>query len=152
MATRFSVFAVAVLLVAFAGGVAGAEPSASLPDIEDEVMCPTCGVPLSHAFSPQAERQRSFIRAEIARGKSKEQIKRALVAEFGESVLALPRDEGFELTAYLAPVGAVLIAALSLAIGMVRWRRRQPDAGRAQAELSPSETARLERDLSRSDP
>jgi cytochrome c-type biogenesis protein CcmH len=146
-------FAIAALLIAPASGVAGAaEPSASLPDIEDEVMCPTCGVPLSHAFSPQAERQRGFIRAEIARGRSKEEIKRALVAEFGENVLALPRDEGFELTAYLAPVGAVLFAALSLGIGMVRWRRRRAvGAGPAAADPSPSETARLERDLSRYD-
>jgi cytochrome c-type biogenesis protein CcmH len=151
--SRFRILAVAALLVASAAGVAeAAEPRASLPDIEDEVMCPTCGVPLSHAFSPQAERQRGFIRAQIARGRSKEQIKQALVAEFGESVLASPRDEGFELTAYLAPVGAVLIAALSLGVGMIRWRRRRSaPAGAGAPEPSPAEAARLDRDLARYD-
>lgn len=153
MSRRLTIFALAALLVTPTGGLAATgEPQASLPDIEDEVMCPTCGVPLSHAFSPQAERQRGFIRAEIARGRSKEQIKQALVVEFGENVLAQPRDEGFELTAYLAPVAAVLIAALALGIGMTRWRRRRDlVAGPAAAEPSPSEAARLERDLSRYD-
>src|SRR4051794_29608804 len=56
---------------------------ASLPDIEDEVMCPTCGVPLALAFSPQAERERQFIRDQIDRGRTKQEIKDALVAEFG---------------------------------------------------------------------
>ena len=154
MSRCLSVFAVAVLLLAGAAPVApGAEQRASLPDIEDEVMCPTCGVPLSHAFSPQAERQRAFIRAQITRGRSKEQIKQALVAEFGESVLAEPKDSGFELTAYLAPIGAVLIATLVLAMGMVRWRRRRSEGAAPDiAALSPADQARLERELSRYDP
>ncbi|MFM9043819.1 MAG: hypothetical protein ACKOPI_06765, partial [bacterium] len=48
--------------------VAGAE-QASLPDIEDEVMCPICGTILEASNSPQAEREREFIRAQIAQGK-----------------------------------------------------------------------------------
>src|SRR5207244_3435654 len=85
---------------------------ASLPDIEDEVMCPTCGVPLNLSFSPQAERERSFIRQQIAQGKTKDQVKQALVSEFGRDVLATPRHSGFGLTAYLVPVLAFAIAAL----------------------------------------
>ena len=91
-------------------------------------MCPTCGTVLAHAFSPQAERQRLFIRAQIEQGRTKEQIKDALVAEFGEDVLATPRDEGFDLTAYLVPIAAVAIAAIAIALGLLRWRRRPPVA------------------------
>jgi cytochrome c-type biogenesis protein CcmH len=131
-----------------------AEPRASLPDIEDEVMCPTCGTPLGLAFSPQAERQRRFIRAQIAQGRSKEQIKQALVAEFGEEVLALPDDEGFDLAIYLVPAVALLAAGTAIAFGLVRWRRRGA-VGPAEPDLiepSPADSARLERDLSRYDP
>jgi cytochrome c-type biogenesis protein CcmH len=126
------------------------QPRASLPDIEDEVMCPTCGTPLAHAFSPQAERERLFIRQLIAQGKTKQQIKDALVAEFGEDVLASPRSEGFDLTAYLVPIAAVAIAAVAIALGLLRWRRR-PAAGAdaPEAAVSPSDAARLERDLKR---
>src|SRR5690349_11463189 len=52
------------LLFAAAGTAMAAPQRASLPDIENEVMCPTCGVALSQSFSPQAERERDFIRAE----------------------------------------------------------------------------------------
>ena len=130
-----------------------AEPRASLPDIEDEVMCPTCGTVLAHAFSPQAERERIFIRAQIEQGKTKQQIKDALVAEFGEDVLATPRDEGFDLIAYLVPIGAALLAVVGIALGLMRWRRQGQAAGEPAApSLSPADSARLEKDLSRFDP
>lgn len=138
-------------LPAFAGAEA---PRASLPDIEDEVMCPTCGVALNQAFSPQAERERAFIRAEIAKGRTKEQIKQELVSEFGPRVLATPQtgDSSFNWAAYLVPIAAVAAAAVALVLGLRRWRRRPPAAGDPQAaELSPAEAARLEQDLSRYD-
>ena len=69
-------------------------------------MCPTCGTPLGLAFSPQAERERQFIRDQIEQGKTKDEIKDALVAEYGSNVLALPDDKGFDLTAYLVPAAA----------------------------------------------
>ena len=148
-----ALLALCVLLAvpAFAGAAA---PRASLPDIEDEVMCPTCGVALNQAFSPQAERERDFIRAEIARGRTKEQIKQELASEFGARVLATPQtgDSSFNWAAYLVPVGVIGAAALALLIGLRRWRRRpaREDSEKA-AELPPEEAARLEQDLSRYD-
>ncbi len=150
------VAAVALLAAgALPAGAGAAEPQASLHDLEDEVMCPTCGTPLGLAFSPQAERQRLFIRRQIAQGRTKEQIKDALVAEFGPEVLALPDNEGFDLTAYLVPAGALAVALAVIAVGLVRWRRRGEDVQREAgtvAALSPADAARLERDLSRYDP
>jgi cytochrome c-type biogenesis protein CcmH len=127
---------------------------ASLPDIEDEVMCPTCGVALNQSFSPQAERERDFIRAQIAKGHSKEQIKRQLVGEFGPRVLATPQtdDSEFNLTAYLVPIAAILAAALALVLWLRRWRSQPAGApGPRASELSPEDAARLERDLSKYD-
>jgi cytochrome c-type biogenesis protein CcmH len=138
-------------LPAFAGAAA---PKASLPDIEDEVMCPTCGVALNQAFSPQAERERNFIRAQIAKGQTKEQIKQELANEFGPRVLATPQtdDSTFNWAAYLVPIAAIAAAAVALVFGLRRWRARPPAGGQEQpAELSPAETARLEQDLSRYD-
>ena len=59
------------LLPAVAGAV---QPRASFPDIEDEVMCDTCNVPLNIAESPRADQLRREIRAMIARGMTKPQI------------------------------------------------------------------------------
>src|SRR3954447_13774272 len=134
---------------------AGAAPRASLPDIEDEVMCPTCGVPLNQAFSPQAERERSFIRAEIAKGRSKDEIKDTLVSEFGPRVLATPQtgDSTFNWAAYLIPIGVIGAAAIAIVLAL-RRRRRRPEINvpeKVAPELSPSNSARLEQDLSRYD-
>ena len=71
-----------------------AEPRASLPDIEDEVMCPICGTLLELSEAPQAERERVFIRNLIAAGATKEEIKDALVAEYGEEVAGAARGRG----------------------------------------------------------
>ena len=136
---------------AFAGA---AEPRASLPDIEDEVMCPTCGVALNQAFSPQAERERDFIRAQIAQGRTKEEIKQELASEFGPRVLATPQtdDSSFNWAAYLVPIAVIAGAAVAVVVGLRRWRGRPVGDGEEKpAELSADETARLEQDLSRYD-
>ena len=152
MRKRLAAFAVLAIVAALpaASTAAAQAPRASLPDIEDEVMCPTCGVPLSHAFSPQAERQRDFIRAQISQGRSKQQIKDALVSEFGPEVLAEPDPgkRGFDAVAYAVPVVAVALGAGAVWLAISRARRRR--GPRAEpAELSTADAARLERDLSR---
>src|SRR3712207_7870845 len=63
-------------------------------DIEDEVMCPVCGTPLSLATeAPQAIQQRRYIERLIADCRSKDEIKEALAAQFGDAVLALPGED-----------------------------------------------------------
>ena len=143
--------AVLALLLAAPLAAAGA-PRASLPDIEDEVMCPVCGVPLSIAEAPQAQREREFIRGLIARGYDKPRIKRALEAEFGPAVLALPRKSGFDLAAYLVPILLGLAAAAGVGIALARWRRRgPPPPPAAPVAVSGAEAQRLDEDLSRYD-
>ncbi len=134
---------------------AGAAPKASLTEIEAEVMCPVCGTLLQLAESPQALREKAFVRRLIAEGKTKQQIKNALVAEYGEEVLALPKGKGFNLSAYLVPAIAFLIALVALALGVLRWRRASdpPDGdSRPQPQgPSPEDEARLDADLARYD-
>jgi cytochrome c-type biogenesis protein CcmH/NrfF len=144
---------VALLSLSSAASAIGA-PQASLPDIEDEVMCPTCGLPLAHSFSPQAERERQFILAQIEAGKDKEQIKQALVAEFGSEVLAEPNpgESGFDIAAFLVPVAAVAGGLITIWLAVVRWRRRERVDGEPAVELSAADSTRLEQDLARYDP
>jgi cytochrome c-type biogenesis protein CcmH len=141
-----------VLLLALAALAAPAVSSArvQLPDVEDEVMCVVCGVPLNIADSGQADRERAYIRGLIAKGDSKAQIKRELVAQYGDSVLALPPRNGFNLAVYLVP--ALLVAVL-LALGAVlvpRWRRKSGGSSGIAAvapKLSAADAERLEQDL-----
>ena len=144
----------AVLLLALLLGLAGATPApaaeVTLPDVEDEVMCPTCNVPLNVAESPQADEQRRYIQGLIAEGRDKEQIKEALVAEYGEDVLALPENEGFNASAYVVPIVLVAGLALALVVLLPRWRRRA--APPAAPALSAADAARLDEDLRRHAP
>jgi cytochrome c-type biogenesis protein CcmH len=141
--------AVVALVLAFApaGAAVAAPPRASLPDIEDEVMCLECGTPLSLSNAPVADRERAFIRREIARGRTKEQIKDALVDRFGPAVLAEPEDEGFGLTAYVVPVLVALLALLGVLAAARRWRRRPARAAAAPRRPDPADEQRLEREL-----
>src|SRR4051812_49763472 len=92
-------------------------------------MCPVCGTPLNVATeAPQANREREFIRRLIDRCRSKDQVKQALAAQFGNRVLATPGDNGFDLAAYLVPALAVLFGGSAIALAATRWRRRRgPD-------------------------
>jgi cytochrome c-type biogenesis protein CcmH/NrfF len=137
------------LVLALAPAAAAAEcPKTTLGDVEDEVMCPVCGTPLALATeAPQAQRERELIQRLIDDCRSKEQVKAALAAEFGDSVLALPDDEGFELAAYLVPVLAILLGLGVVGVGVLRWRGRRESPAAAEPESAGS--ARLESDLER---
>jgi len=139
-------------LLALCATPALAAPQTSITDLEDEVMCPVCGTLLELAESPQAQRQRALIRRLIAEGREKQEIKDALVSQYGDEVLALPGDSGFDLTAYLVPAIAFVVAVLALALGVRRWRGAGGDPPPPGAGPPKGEDAeRLDADLARYD-
>jgi cytochrome c-type biogenesis protein CcmH len=148
-------WAALALLAPAAIGAQAAAPKTSLTEISSEVMCPVCGTLLELAESPQAQREKAFISRLVAEGRSKEQIKDTLVAQYGTEVLALPQGSGFDLSAYVVPVVAFAIAVVALLLGVLRWRRagarseplRQPP----RDGPSEDEAERLEADLARYD-
>ena len=141
-----------VLAVGFGIPAAAQETRASLTDIEDEVMCTICGTLLAQSQSPQADRERALIRRLIAEGEDKDQIKDALVAEYGPRVLATPSGHGFDLLAWLVPAAAILLAAAAIALGL-RRALRQPSGSSADPQpLDPGDAARLDADLRRHEP
>ena len=145
------VLAALALLVPAAAGAQDC-PRTSLGDIEDEVMCPVCGTPLGLASeAPQADRERAFIQRQVDSCKSKDEIKQALVAEFGDSVLALPGDQGDDdlgdVLVYVIPAVGIVLAAAGIAFAVVRWRR----PNRPGRTVAGAEGARLDDDMERYD-
>jgi cytochrome c-type biogenesis protein CcmH len=142
---------VALLALSALAPAAGAiAPRTTLNDVEDEVMCPTCGTPLNLATdAPLANDERALIRRLIAHGYTKDQIKHRLVQEFGPNVLALPKAKGFDLVAYLVPIVLAAAGLLAIAALALRWRRRRPDEPAAVPDLDPADARRLDSDLAR---
>jgi cytochrome c-type biogenesis protein CcmH len=139
-----------------AAGVATACPETSVADLEDEVMCPVCGTSLATAGdAPLAVQQRRLIDRLVNQCRSKEEIKDALVAQYGESVLAEPKKEGFGLTTYLVPGLGLAAGLAAVAIAALRWRRRRPPRAPALVPAGPAPEAadadRLDADMGRYD-
>jgi cytochrome c-type biogenesis protein CcmH len=147
--------ALAVLLAVLTAAVA-APPAlaarADFNDIEAELMCDTCNVPLNIAESTRADQERRQIRRLIAQGKTKQQILDAFVAEYGPNVLADPTKGGGSAAVWAVPVGILAVAALAIALLLPRWRRRRAAETSAASDasdppLSQDDEDRLRRDL-----
>lgn len=149
---RIVAAALALLALATPAVASAACPRTSLAAIENTVMCQVCGVPLGLATeSPEANRERALISTLISRCESAGQIRAALVAQYGPSVLALPPQHGFGLAAYLVPLLGVLCAGGLLAMVAMAWRNRHRSTVSLPAPptLGPMDAARVEAALER---
>jgi cytochrome c-type biogenesis protein CcmH len=133
-----------LLLVAVPASVA-ATPQFTQGEIETEVMCPVCGTRLDLSHSPAANQIRDFIDAKRQEGWTKQQVKDALVAQFGQRILATTPTDGSGLFAWLVPLAAG-VGGIALAAGLVlAWRRRpRTDAAPAVTTLDDESRRRVD--------
>jgi cytochrome c-type biogenesis protein CcmH len=143
-----------LLAALFAVLVLAAPATAGPPrqaDLEAEIVCPTCHTTLDQSNSPIATRMKTFIRVRIAAGDTAAQIKAKLVDQFGPAVLAEPPKHGFDLLAWLLPLGALALGAV--AVGALAWtwsRRREDETGTGEGvELDPDLEQRVDEELAR---
>ena len=128
------ILVVVTLAVALAAGLAAAGPAhggsrPSAAELESELVCVTCKTTLDESSSPIAQRMKAYIRRRIAEGASAKQIKDELVAEFGEEVLATPPTHGFDLLAWVLPIGGIGAGAVVLGGLAWAWSRREGGGG-----------------------
>jgi cytochrome c-type biogenesis protein CcmH len=154
--TRALLAALVVALAVVAPAVAS-EQNPTLPELERELICPTCHESLAASASPIADRMRAFIRARIAAGETKSEIKATLVDQFGESVLAATPKSGFNLLAWVLPLAGIVLAAGVVGVLAYRWsRNRRPEeaagpSANGRFHLDPELERRLDEELARYD-
>jgi len=141
--------AVATAALVLAGPAAAcAHPRTSLGYLEGQVMCPTCHTTLDQSDSAAAQQIERFIRGKIAKCWTAHRIETALVANYGQGILAAPSHKGFDLLAWWLPIVGVLAGAVVLAIGVWRWsRRREPEDPEPEGSGLDEETERKLDDL-----
>jgi cytochrome c-type biogenesis protein CcmH len=138
----------AIVALALATAAAAGPPNAA--DLEAELVCPVCETTLDQSNAPIAERMKAYIRERIAAGDSEDEIKDALVAEFGPGVLATPPKGGFGLLAWLLPL--VILAGGLVAVTLLArsWARGRASA-RPARPLEPELERRVDEALARFD-
>jgi cytochrome c-type biogenesis protein CcmH len=140
--------ATAVLTLALLVPAALAQSPPNAADLEAELVCPVCETTLDQSDAPVAQRMKLYIRERIEAGDTEQEIKDALVAEFGEGVLATPPRSGFGLLAWLVPLGAVLGAAVVVLLLVRSWSRRPP-APPSEPPVDPELERRVDEELAR---
>jgi cytochrome c-type biogenesis protein CcmH len=149
--------ALLVVALAVAAPAAASEQNPTLPELERELICPTCHETLAASSSPIAQRMRTFIRARIAAGDTKSEIKAKLVDQFGESVLAAPPKSGFNLIAWLLPLVGIVLAAAVVGVLAYRWSRGRSEpavtdlSANGRGPLDPELERRVDEELARYD-
>jgi cytochrome c-type biogenesis protein CcmH/NrfF len=143
----FAVFAVA-------GGAAASEQHPTQGELEAELVCPSCHVPLDESQSAVAQQMKDFIRVHIARGWTKSRIESALAAQLGDGIYGVPRKHGFDLLAWLLPLGGIALGTVAVAGGAWHWSRGRgapPDEPAPSTALDDETERRLDEELARFD-
>lgn len=119
--------------------------------IAGRMYCPVCEfVPLDTCGEPACIVWRSEIRAQLATGRTEDQIIADFVARYGDRVVGVPQNSVLRALSLVAPFALTIIA---LGIGFftfARWRRPNAPTGHIESrqEAPPGET--LEADYYRS--
>jgi cytochrome c-type biogenesis protein CcmH len=138
----------AVALVLAPSALAKGRPTAE--DIETKLVCPVCHETLDQSTATIAQEMKAHIRKRLAEGWTEKQILDEMVGQFGPGVLSTPAKHGFDLLAWVLPIGGVLAGVAALAVGARYWSRGGPSPPPADG-LDPETERRIDLELARFD-
>jgi cytochrome c-type biogenesis protein CcmH/NrfF len=146
--------ALVVAALALAAPAFASEQHPTQGEIEAELVCPQCHTPLDESDSPIAQQMKAYVRTHIAMGWTKSRIENTLAAQpgLGPAIFGVPRKHGFDLLAWLLPLGGIAIGAAVLAGGAWVWSRNRAGADVALAgrpALDPALERRVDDELAR---
>jgi cytochrome c-type biogenesis protein CcmH len=147
---RLALVGIVLAAVLVMPSVARSEGPGTAAGLEAELVCPTCKTTLDQSDAPVARRMKAIIRQRLAEGKTGDEIKAELVDQFGAGVLAEPPKSGFDLLAWLLPLGILGVGIVGVAVIAWSWRDARRDA-EPQAALEPELARRVDDALERFD-
>lgn len=128
-------------------------------DVGLQLKCLTCqGENVADSPSVFAGESRTVIRQQLQSGKSEQQVVQYFVSRYGDRILLSPQWQGFQLLAWLVPIGMLLIGLILAYATLRTWRVQTVEAsgqdeGREDIDKADLERYReqLERELSAED-
>jgi len=120
-----------VLLVVIVGAlVVGTTDTGARTDeeriesIASSVRCPTCrGQSVADSDAIAAENVRREIARRVGEGESDDEIRSALAARFGDTIILTPPRSGVAGLVWVLPVAGLVVAVAGLVVAFRRWRR-----------------------------
>jgi cytochrome c-type biogenesis protein CcmH len=95
-----------------------------------------------------ASQMRAIVRERMAAGDTPDQVIQYFVDKYGEWILLAPRRRGFTLLVWLAPLAAVAIGLILVAVLLWRWTRRTgPRGAPLPAAVDAAMSERIRREL-----
>jgi cytochrome c-type biogenesis protein CcmH/NrfF len=144
----------ALAALALAAPAAACTPRASQADLETKLVCIECHTTLDESSSAFAAEMKREIASQIAACRTTKQILDSMVAQFGPTVLSTPQTHGFDLLAWILPIGGILAGAGALAFGARTWSRSRPAApvdSTHRSGLDSEDERRVDEELARFD-
>ena len=131
-------------------------PEVRAQEINQSVMCPVCpGESIDQSQHPLAIQMRGIVVEKLGQGWTADQIRAHFVDGYGSSVLLEPPRSGFNLTVWVVPPVAVVLAGGLLFLVLRSMARPLPN-GAGTSELTEEERvayfARIEAVESADDP
>jgi cytochrome c-type biogenesis protein CcmH len=117
---RLAVAALAALVLA--APAAACTSRASQAYLETRLVCIQCHTTLDESNSTFAVEMKTEIARQIKACRTNQQIIDSMVGQFGPAVLSTPQTHGFDLIAWVLPIGGILLGAAGLGFGAWRWR------------------------------
>jgi cytochrome c-type biogenesis protein CcmH len=134
-------------------GAAPTGPATAPPPVDEETVrrvaaqlrCVVCqNLSVLDSPSEMAAQMRAIIRERLAAGQAPAQVVQYFVDKYGEWILLSPREHGFNLLVWAAPVVAVLVGLAVVAVVLRRWTRPR---ARPAAPIDPALRERIRREL-----
>ena len=119
-----------------------AADEALVEDLEQNLMAPCCwsGTVADHGHSEME----SSIREMVSQGLTRQQVLDKFVAIYGEKILAIPKAEGFNLTAWIMPA---VVFVLGVFIMILYFTNRPAKVALTQQKQNVRHSDQIEQEL-----